>query len=41
MGMQLYHRYAFHLQVVGLLLTVGTVGVVVLSKREQQTGGQL
>lgn len=40
MGMQLYHRYAFHLQVVGLLLTVATVGVVVLSKREQKTGGR-
>lgn len=41
MGLQLYQRYAFHLQIVGLLLLVGTVGVVVLSKRETATkGGQ-
>lgn len=41
MGLQLYQRYAFHLQIVGLLLLVGTVGVVVLSKRETANkGGQ-
>jgi NADH-quinone oxidoreductase subunit J len=41
MGLQLYQKYAFHLQIVGLLLLVGTVGVVVLSKRETATkGGQ-
>lgn len=34
MGMTLFERYGFHLQAVGLLLLVGTVGVVVLSKRE-------
>jgi len=33
-GMNLFERYGFHLQAVGLLLLVGTVGVVVLSKRE-------
>ena len=37
MGLTLFERYGFHLQVVGLLLLVGTVGVVVLSKRERQT----
>ena len=35
-GMNLFERYGFHLQAVGLLLLVGTVGVVVLSKRESQ-----
>jgi NADH-quinone oxidoreductase subunit J len=39
MGLQLYHHYAFHLQIVGLLLLVGTVGVVVLSKRESANEG--
>jgi NADH-quinone oxidoreductase subunit J len=39
MGFQLYHHYTFHLQIVGLLLLVGTVGVVVLSKKEK--GGPL
>jgi NADH-quinone oxidoreductase subunit J len=38
-GFTLFDRYGFHLQVVGLLLLVGTVGVVVLSKREKSTGG--
>jgi NADH-quinone oxidoreductase subunit J len=33
-GMTLFERYGFHLQAIGLLLLVGTVGVVVLSKRE-------
>ena len=33
-GMTLFERYGFHLQAMGLLLLVGTVGVVVLSKRE-------
>ncbi len=40
MGLQLYQRYAFHLQIVGLLLLVGTVGVVVLSKKERSGGKQ-
>ena len=35
MGFQLYHHYAFHLQIVGLLLLAGTIGVVVLSKKEK------
>lgn len=35
MGLNLFHKYGFHLQVVGLLLLVGTIGVVVLSKREK------
>jgi NADH-quinone oxidoreductase subunit J len=38
-GFTLFDQYGFHLQVVGLLLLVGTVGVVVLSKREK--GGAL
>jgi NADH-quinone oxidoreductase subunit J len=37
-GFTLFDRYGFHLQVVGLLLLVGTVGVVVLSKREKNPG---
>lgn len=36
-GQSLFQRYGFHLQVIGLLLLVGTVGVVVLSKREKET----
>jgi NADH-quinone oxidoreductase subunit J len=39
MGLQLYQKYAFHLQIVGLLLLVGTVGVVVLSKKESSPKG--
>lgn len=34
-GFTLFEKYGFHLQVVGLLLLVGTIGVVVLSKREK------
>jgi len=34
-GFTLFDQYGFHLQVVGLLLLVSTVGVVVLSKREK------
>jgi NADH-quinone oxidoreductase subunit J len=34
MGMTLFEQYGFHLQAIGLLLLVGTVGVVVLSKRD-------
>lgn len=34
-GFTLFDQYGFHLQVIGLLLLVGTVGVVVLSKRER------
>ncbi len=34
-GFTLFHQYGFHIQVVGLLLLVGTVGVVVLSKKER------
>lgn len=34
-GLTLFDQYGFHLQVMGLLLLVGTVGVVVLSKRER------
>lgn len=33
-GQALFHRYPFQIQLVGLLLLVGTVGVVILSKRE-------
>ncbi len=35
MGLTLFDQYPFHLQIVGLLLLVGTVGVVVLSKRDR------
>ncbi len=35
MGVTLFERYGFHIQAMGLLLLVGTVGVVVLSKRER------
>ena len=38
-GFTLFNQYGFHLQVVGLLLLVATVGVVVLSKREKSPGG--
>ena len=34
-GLTLFDQYGFHLQVIGLLLLVGTIGVVVLSKRER------
>jgi NADH-quinone oxidoreductase subunit J len=30
----LFDKYPFHLQIVGLLLLAGTIGVVVLSKRD-------
>jgi NADH-quinone oxidoreductase subunit J len=36
MGETLFSKYAFHLQLVGLLLLVGTVGVVALSKRDKE-----
>lgn len=36
MGFTLFSKYGFHLQAVGLLLLVGTVGVVVLSKRDKE-----
>lgn len=35
MGYTLFHKYPFHLQAVALLLLAGTVGVVVLSRREK------
>ena len=35
MGLTLFQQYPFHLQIVGLLLLAGTVGVVVLSKRDR------
>lgn len=34
MGVVLFRDYIFHIQAMGLLLLVGTVGVVVLSKRD-------
>ncbi len=40
MGETLFSKYAFHLQVVGLLLLVSTVGVVALSKREKEASSQ-
>ena len=36
MGETLFHRYPFHLQIVGVLLLVATIGVVVLSRREDK-----
>lgn len=33
-GLALFHRYPFQIQLMGALLLVGTVGVVILSKRE-------
>ena len=35
MGETLFDKYPFHLQIVALLLLAGTVGVVVLSKRDR------
>ncbi len=35
MGFTLFDKYPFQLQIVGLLLLAGTVGVVVLSKRDR------
>jgi NADH-quinone oxidoreductase subunit J len=35
-GRTLFTEYTFHLQVVGVLLLVATVGVVVLSRREDK-----
>ena len=35
MGYTLFHKYPFHLQAVALLLLAGTVGVVVLSRRDK------
>lgn len=40
MGVTLFDKYPFHLQVVGLLLLAGTVGVVVLSKRDRNEKGE-
>jgi len=40
MGETLFSKYAFHLQVVGLLLLVSTVGVVTLSKRDKEASSQ-
>jgi NADH-quinone oxidoreductase subunit J len=36
-GETLFTKYTFHLQIVGVLLLVATVGVVVLSRREDKT----
>ncbi|MFZ4593826.1 MAG: NADH-quinone oxidoreductase subunit J [Verrucomicrobiaceae bacterium] len=36
MGVTLFKDYPLHLQIVGLLLLAGTVGVVVLSKRDRK-----
>lgn len=33
-GQTLFHRYPFQIQLMGVLLLVGTIGVVILSKRE-------
>ena len=40
MGETLFSKYTFHLQVVGLLLLVSTVGVVTLSKRDKEASSQ-
>jgi NADH-quinone oxidoreductase subunit J len=41
MGVTLFDKYPFHLQIVGLLLLAGTVGVVVLSKRDRNEKGEV
>jgi NADH-quinone oxidoreductase subunit J len=33
-GQALFQRYPFQIQLIGLLLLVGTIGVVIMSKRE-------
>ena len=33
-GQTLFHRYPFQIQLIGCLLLVGTIGVVIMSKRE-------
>lgn len=33
-GVTLFHRYPFQIQLIGVLLLVGTIGVVIMSKRE-------
>ena len=33
-GQTLFHRYPFQIQLIGVLLLVGTIGVVIMSKRE-------
>lgn len=40
MGLTLFDQYPFQLQIVGLLLLAGTVGVVVLSKRDNSEKGE-
>ncbi len=39
-GETLFTRYTFHLQIIGVLLLVATVGVVVLSRREDRSAPQ-
>ena len=36
-GVELFTSYNFHLQIVGVLLLVSTIGVVVLSRRAHST----
>ncbi len=33
-GVTLFHRYGYQIQLIGALLLVGTIGVVIMSKRE-------
>lgn len=39
-GKMLFTNYTFHLQIVGVLLLVSTVGVVVLSRREDRNASE-
>lgn len=39
-GEELFTNYNFHLQVIGVLLLVSTIGVIVLSRRAAASGGE-
>ena len=39
-GAEIFTNYNFHLQVLGVLLLVATIGVVVLSRRQGKEGSE-
>ena len=39
-GTEIFTNYNFHLQVLGVLLLVATIGVVVLSRRQGKEGSE-
>ena len=39
-GIEIFTNYNFHLQVLGVLLLVATIGVVVLSRRQGKEGAE-